>query len=632
MLLRSWLSRWLTRGLTIVAVLLAWALLDTAGALIYTDPRLFDSFHGLAGAALGSLFLGVGAFARQLATLLTPSKPGTRPRISQSVVSWIAAVLVSIIWLVAIDVGSHAIAWNLQRPCGPSQAIAQPNPPLLGADHLPDLSRGKRLRRQGDVRQDFVRRVRSAGGTRALGAGHDRLWCPVRLHRAVRADADICQHVLDPRVLASRLTRTYLGASNDQRLGCGDSSASAKQKPVKVTDATSNDDCGGDSYFHWPTMAATPSSSSHNHEWKQGRPLHIVNTTINETVDTRTGLQNQDRKGTALAVGPCGLSVGVSDHLVASSGGAVAIPASGHCVFDTGRGAGTPDPLSLGKWISVSGAAFSAAAGANTTVPLAILSGLFNVRLGYWWNSGTPNHGSWIEWALPVQTSLFSELLAQTHGTEGRLWNLSDGGHFENMGGYELIRRRLPLIVIIDAEADPDYTFEGLSDLIRKARLDFGAEVTFLSNDGINKILQPQLPGPDDPIYFGDLDALRRGVWTHVELPFPPAPANKQFNIDVERTRVSRAHASLARVDYADGSVPSWLLYVKASLMGEEPEDVRQYHRAHPDFPQEATTDQFFDERQWESYRRLGSHIGHRVLTEPLLSHLRCHPPEGSPG
>ena len=42
------------------------------------------------------------------------------------------------------------------------------------------------------------------------------------------------------------------------------------------------------------------------------------------------------------------------------------------------------------------------------------------------------------------------------------------------MGGYELIRRKLPMIVVIEAEDDADYTFEGIANLVRKARIDFG--------------------------------------------------------------------------------------------------------------------------------------------------------------
>ena len=94
----------------------------------------------------------------------------------------------------------------------------------------------------------------------------------------------------------------------------------------------------------------------------------------------------------------------------------------------------------------------------------------------------------------------------------------------------------------------------------------------------------------------------------------------------MDRSRLSRAHAALARVEYEDTGDACWLVYVKATLMGDEPEDVRHYHRAHPQFPQETTNDQFFDEGQWESYRRLGLHIGQRVLTPQLLDHLRAYP------
>jgi hypothetical protein len=69
------------------------------------------------------------------------------------------------------------------------------------------------------------------------------------------------------------------------------------------------------------------------------------------------------------------------------------------------------------------------------------------------------------------------------------------------------------------------------------------------------------------------------------------------------------------------------LVYLKATLMGDEPEDVCHYHRSHPEFPQETTTDQFFDEAQWESYRRLGRHIGHRVLTGNLFDYLLAMEP-----
>ena len=96
-----------------------------------------------------------------------------------------------------------------------------------------------------------------------------------------------------------------------------------------------------------------------------------------------------------------------------------------------------------------------------------------------------------------------------------------------------------------------------------------------------------------------------------------------RYILEVDRSRVSRAHAALAKVSTRNGH-ESWLVVVKATLMGDEPEDVCRYHRAHPEFPQETTNDQFFDEAQWESYRRLGLHVGHRVLTPELFTQLEA--------
>ena len=79
----------------------------------------------------------------------------------------------------------------------------------------------------------------------------------------------------------------------------------------------------------------------------------------------------------------------------------------------------------------------------------------------------------------------------------------------------------------------------------------------------------------------------------------------------VDEARHSLAHAALARVTFVDEPAwEGWLLYVKPTLVGDEPADIVQYHRAHLPFPQETTADQFFDEAQWESYRMLGYHIG----------------------
>jgi hypothetical protein len=196
------------------------------------------------------------------------------------------------------------------------------------------------------------------------------------------------------------------------------------------------------------------------------------------------------------------------------------------------------------------------------------------------------------------------ELLAQFHGPHRQHWYLTDGGHFENTGCYELLRRRVPVIVVCDDGADPDYAFDDLANLVRKARLDFDAHVSFL-------IAPDALVGK-----FQDLERE------------PPALASdkREANIDL-RIPISRRHLIVARVDYPDGDqieprhaskdgkAHSLIIVVKPSLTGDEPLDVLQYAASHPAFPQEPTADQFFAEAQWESYRRLGEHIG-RSLTK----------------
>jgi hypothetical protein len=630
--LRNRLTRILKNGLLACGAVIAWTLIDTVGGTAYTLANTGDLARW--GASLAAVFAGLGAFARPALVLLAPARGQKRPSVPVSILSWIAAVVMVSLWLIAVNVASHAIAWEFGPVQDAPAGLATRSPlKILGADRIQVTA----------AESGFV----------VLPADTPAAPCPIPdvprkatpfaiavfgilaiftgLFGRTRTFANMSSlHAF----YSSRLTRTFLGASNPNRL----------RRDTAVKDTVGDDDCGGEQYWQWPEVRdRLPEAGQVKKPWTKGGPLHIVNTTVNETMDTKMKMQNQDRKGTGLALGPCGLSLGIRHHLTHSESGEVVSYPHGtqaYRVFRTAEEGGrTPDPLSLGRWISVSGAAFSAAAGANTTVPIAILAGMFNIRLGYWWDSGTPAIERWwkfwskqwspwiaFEWVLPVQAALASEILARTRGTAGELWNLSDGGHFENMGGYELIRRQLPVIVIVDAEADPDYTFQGLSDLVRKARLDFDAEVRFMTASQIAGPPTPLLPDSLLP-YFGDLDSLRRGRWVDEKVPAPDGAPLNRYRLDVDRSRVSRAHAALAVISYRNGQ-KSWLVYVKATLTGTEPEDVCHYHRAHPDFPQETTSDQFFDEAQWESYRRLGVHVGHRVLTPELFTWLEQSPPQ----
>src|SRR6185436_19014465 len=74
---------------------------------------------------------------------------------------------------------------------------------------------------------------------------------------------------------------------------------------------------------------------------------------------------------------------------------------------------------------------------------------------------------------------LTSEILGFGLNEESNDLLLSDGGHFENLAFYELIRRKLDLIVVSDGACDSGFNFDDLANAIEKVRVDFGARITF---------------------------------------------------------------------------------------------------------------------------------------------------------
>ena len=270
-------------------------------------------------------------------------------------------------------------------------------------------------------------------------------------------------------------------------------------------------------------------------------------------------------------------------------------PGTDHPLLDaTGEPTEEAETLSLRQWISISGAAVGPGRGMNTQLGIALLLGLANLRTGYWWDSGVSRDCrdgfpqlTFLRrflFLLPrffiTQALLLSEWLARYPGPWARFWYLSDGGYFENLAGYELIRRRVPRIIIGDGGADPSYQFKDFANLVRKVRIDFDAE-----------IVPFDLTSPDYNIpvavrqHLGSLDDLKPGA-------------------------AEPKHAALFWVNYKmEPGRSSLLLYFKASITGDETADVLNYYATHPEFPHESTGDQFFDEEQWESYRKLGEHM-----------------------
>jgi len=234
-----------------------------------------------------------------------------------------------------------------------------------------------------------------------------------------------------------------------------------------------------------------------------------------------------------------------------------------------------PGGVYVGTAMGISGAAASPNMGYHTSPAVAFLMTVFNVRLGWW--LGNPRRdfwehaGPWI--GLPY---LLFELFATTND-ESRHVYLSDGGHFENLGIYELVRRRCRLIIACDADADENYNFEDLGNAIRKCRSDFGVPID-IDTDSI---------GPQEDKQRGTKLSKR-----HLAIG------------DIQYSAVDR-DANGQPVKDRDGL----LVYLKTSLTGDEPGDVRAYKATHPDFPQQSTAEQWFDESQFESYRALGEHV-----------------------
>jgi hypothetical protein len=240
---------------------------------------------------------------------------------------------------------------------------------------------------------------------------------------------------------------------------------------------------------------------------------------------------------------------------------------------------GRSHPLTLGTAMAISGAAASPNMGYHSSPVLTFLMTLFNARLGWWLgNPGEAGEHTYYResptWAL---RPLFAEAFGETDKSHPYVY-VSDGGHFENLGLYEMVRRRCRTIVVVDAAADPKGEFDDLSAAIRKIRSDMGI--------------------PIDVATHGTAAIRTRGA-KHPE---------------------SGRMAMLGRIRYGvvdPGAADGVLIYIKPAFYDHgEPLDVTNYARAHRTFPHETTADQFFFESQFESYRALGLFAIDKMCTE----------------
>ncbi len=244
-----------------------------------------------------------------------------------------------------------------------------------------------------------------------------------------------------------RLVRAYLGATNRVRFQSQDAAAYSSAEPI------AGDDLNFDACLR-----------------TQGAPLHLINVTLNQTVGPGERLVQLDRKGKPLCVRPA-----LEQPFLLEGQ---------PCRFEKA-------PAEVGYWTALSGAAFSTGIGRLTSPGLSWLCGMANIRLGSWLR--LKDQGKEPPWTtcLPTFTLLANEWRGHFHGSHGNWQYLSDGGHFENLGIYELLRpgRDVRLIIACDCGADPDYQFEDLANLVRLARVDFALEIEV--DEEAMAVLQP---------------------------------------------------------------------------------------------------------------------------------------------
>ncbi len=246
------------------------------------------------------------------------------------------------------------------------------------------------------------------------------------------------------------------------------------------------------------------------------------------------------------------------------------------------------DRMVLPTAMAISGAALNAHSGPDgkgmlKTPLISFLVTLFGAQLGYWApNPGKPEKlQQTANYLSPGLSGLFGFEMNEHAG----FLQLSDGGHFENLGLYELVRRKMDLIVVSDGGQDGDFTFADLGNAIERVRVDFGVSIHF---EDECFTLEGVLPKPRESL---------SATWA------------TKFGL-------AKRGFALASIRYPDRTSCGVLIYVKATMIDGLPSDLYAYKAQNPEFPDQTTLDQFFDEDQFEAYRELGYRLVKQMFLE----------------
>lgn len=313
-------------------------------------------------------------------------------------------------------------------------------------------------------------------------------------------------------------------------------------------------------------------------------PLHVVNMTLNLVHGDR--LAWQQRKAESFTVTP--LHSG-SFQIPDTSERGTAVYGSYRRSHEYAGSGG----ITIGTAVAISGAAVSPNMGYYSSPIVTLLMTLFNVRLGWWLGNPGPAGAKQYHLACPKSAlyPIVAEALGLTDDHSSYIY-LTDGGHFENLGLYEMVLRRCRLIVVSDASDDANFQFDNLGNAVKKIRIDFGIPIDF-------KSMQIFPRSEKKKGAFCAIGTIRYSCVDKID--------------KLDEKGQSR------EVEAPDGLI----VYIKPVFYGDEPRDVYHYAMTHETFPHESTVDQWFSETQFESYRKLGSYVVDTICK---------YPTDGGPG
>lgn len=267
--------------------------------------------------------------------------------------------------------------------------------------------------------------------------------------------------------------------------------------------------------------------------------------------------------------------------------------------------------LSIATAAAVSGAALNAHAGPHGSGGLrnkayAALLSFLGLNLGYW----ARNPRKFADPAKPYRFHMPNLLSPGWRNISGRglhenatYVQLSDGGHFENLAIYELIRRQVDFLWVSDAGQDTKFSFEDLSSAIERVRVDFGVNIRFYDEE---YDLTHLLPGSAETA----------------------STASKNF---AEEYKLAKRGYAIGTIEYANGR-KGVIIYVKSTLTRHLPGDIYGYKARNKDFPHQTTLDQFFDEEQFEAYRELGYRLAAQLFRDVKAERTKANTPNGATG